>query len=291
MHEKIPPFPTEPRLAKDYLANITRTVDYLEVRKEIHAEYGDQLKSNPSKDLARFVMQQTIARTAKAVNKNADKYEDATFSPVYNDILSTLPGLNKGLHNLDDGIGNRKKNLREVIPFNHAIKRLINENSSTTPANLEGMLKNTLLVGHYDSQLFDRINRHIIPGMSHELALESNLFYLPGEPEIIDTTVEDELKGIDYITRFKNGIEITIDGKASEEAAEKAQFEHDDWRERNRILSPDNHLILYTGYKKEDFILNKIGRVTEEARQREQPRIDTAIKQKYAELRRTYVTA
>lgn len=291
MHEKLPPFPTESHLAQNYLNNIVRTDDYLVVRQKMLAEYGDRLKTDPLKDLARFVMQQTIARTAKAVNNNAAKYEGMAFSPIYNEVLSTLPGLNRGLHNLDDNIGNRKANLREIIPFNHTIKRLINENSSTTPANLEGMLRNTLLVGHYDSQLFDRINRRIIPGMSHELALESNLFYLPGNPDIIDTTVEDELNGIDYVVRLKKGIEITVDGKKSQEAAEKTQQEHDDWRIRHHITTPDNHLIIHTGYTKQDFIPNKIGRVTEEARIREQPRIDMAFSQKYAELLHTQVNA
>lgn len=289
MREKQIPFPTEPRLAKDYTVALQRTDAFLEQRKRAHAEFGDQLQ-NPAPGLARFVMQQTIARTARAINAQPGKYESLPYSPMYNEIIADLPDLKEGLDNLDQKIGNPQDNKRKIIPFNHHLKQLINNHSSTTPANLEGMLKNTLAVNGYDSNLLNQINRRIKPGMEQELALEANLFHLPGEPEILDTSVEDELRGIDYIAQFRNGIEMTIDGKASEEAAIKAQLDRDAWRERNHITTPDTHLIIWTGYNKSDFIPDKIGRVTEEARLREQPRINNMVKQKYAELRQTLVS-
>lgn len=290
MREKQTPFPTEPRLAKDYSTSLQRTDAYLEQSRLARAEFGDKLRSNPSPDLTRFVLQHTIARTARAINADPTKYESLPYSPIYNEIIADLPELKEGLHNLEHKIGNPKDNKRMIIPFNHHLKQLINNHSSTTPANLEGMLKNTLAVNGYDQQLLNQINKRIKPGMEQELALESNLFYLPGSPDILDTTVDDELRGIDYIAQFRNGIQMTIDGKASEHAALKAQQERDDWRAANNITTPDNHLIIWTGYEKADFIPDKIGRVTEEARQREQPRIDLMVKQKYAELRQSLVS-
>jgi hypothetical protein len=281
MREKQIPFPTEPRLAKDYHFALQRTEAFAEQRK-----INGGIQSN----LGHLAMQQMIAQTARAINTQPGKYESLPYSPIYNEIIADLPDLKEGLDNLDQKIGNPQDNKRKIIPFNHHLKQLINNHSSTTPANLEGMLKNTLAVNGYDNNLLAQINRRIKPGMEQELALEANLFHLPGEPEILDTTIEDELRGIDYIAQFRNGIEMTIDGKASEEAAIKAQLDHDAWRERNHITTPDTHLIIWTGYNRKDFIPNKIGRVTEEAREREQPRINNIIKQKYAELRQSLVS-
>ena len=291
MREKQTPFPTDPRLTKDYYFNLTRTDAFLEAQEDAYNTPENRNLTTPARDLATFVMQQTIAHTAKKLNKNPAKYDSLSFSPIYNELLSTLPDLSLGIHNLENNIGNRTANVEKIIPFNHTIKQLINENSATTPANLEGMLKNTLAVGNYSNHLLEYINRYIIPGMNQELALEANLLHLPGQPEIINTDIRKELKGIDYIARLDNGIEIDIDGKSSVHAAKKTQAQHDQWRRDNRIRTPDAHLILHTGYTTADFIPNKIGRVTDEARRREQPRIDAAFRQKYIELRQARTTA
>lgn len=290
MREKQTPFPIEPRLAKDYTVALQRTDAYAEQSRIARVEFGEKLRTNPSHELTRFVLQQTMARTARAVNVERDKYDSLPYSPMYNEIIADLPDLKEGLDNLEQGIGRSTDNKKKIIPFNHHLKQLINSHSSTTPANLEGMLKNTLAVNGYDQHLLDLINKRIKPGMEHELALESNLFYLPGSPDILDTTVEDELRGVDYIAQFQNGIEITIDGKASEAAALKAQQDRDDWRARNHITTPDDHLIVWTGYNKADFIPDKVGRVSEQAREREQPRINDLVKQKYLELRQSLIT-
>lgn len=291
MREKQTPFPTDPRQTKDYYFNLTRTDAFLEARQTTDVEYANRNLTTPAKNLATFVMQQAIAQTAENINQNPARYDSLPFSPIYNDLLSTLPDLSLGIHNLEHKIGNRTANVRKIIPFNHTIKQLINENSSTTPANLEGMLKNTLAVGNYSDYLFDYITQQIIPGMNQELALESNLLYLPGQPEIMNTDIEKELKGIDYIARLDDGIVITIDGKSSERAAQDAQYEHDRWRRDNRVHSPDTHLIVHTGYKKSDFIPDKIGRVTDTARLREQPRINALFRQKHEDLQRARLTA
>jgi hypothetical protein len=291
MREKQTPFPTDPRLTKDYYFDLTRTDAFLEAQEHAYNNPENRNLTTPAKDLATFVMQKTIAHTAKKLNKNPTKYDTLSFSPIYNELLSTLPDLSLGIHNLENDIGNRIANVQKIIPFNHTIKQLINENSATTPANLEGMLKNTLAVGNYSDHLLEYINRYIIPGMNQELALEANLLHLPGQPEIINTDIHKELKGIDYIARLDNGIEINIDGKSSEHAAKKTQAQHDQCRRDNRIRTPDTRLILHTGYAKADFIPNKIGRVTDEARRREQPRIDAVFRQKYIELRQARATA
>ncbi|HET8884433.1 MAG TPA: hypothetical protein VFM68_03105 [Candidatus Saccharimonadales bacterium] len=294
MNEKKSPFPSEPRQVKDYIVNLTRTDEYLDAQQEMRQQYGEQIKTaspEAKRSLTRLALQGSIAKTAEKVNQQPERHDNVDVSPIYNDILGALPDLNEGLTNLENKTGNPKDNKRKIIPFNHKVKKLINHYPSVSPNQLEHMIQNTALVAHYDSSLADKINKHIIPGMKHELAHESNVYFLPGQPEVIDTTVEDELNGIDYRLQFKNGIEITEDVKKSEEAAIRAQQERDDWRERNHITTPDTHIIIHSGYTKDDFIPNKIGRVTEEARQREQPRIDAAIRQKYAELRQARVSA
>jgi hypothetical protein len=283
MNHNKPKLPIESRETLDYFARLQHNPEFIAARREIGGP----------REVGRTALQQIMALTASRINEQPQRYE--AFDRDYNHLIALLPDLDLGLRRLDLEVGNRKDNLRKVIPFNHAVKDIINRQRLKEPRELNALVRNLAVRSGYGEDLPRNINRHIIPGMVHELALETNLYYLPEEPEIMDTTVEDELKGIDYKLRYDDGMEITLDVKRSEEAARKAREKREDWRRNRGITSTDSHIIIHTGYNDDktsldyDFVEGSIARVKDSAREREQPRIDTAITAKRKELLGTRV--
>jgi hypothetical protein len=275
---------------KSYFQNISTTSEFLRARDkaadEYRHEFEDALTIEDKKRTVSAISRRSIALAASLLSKNQPTYEHFKMDRSYNTMISTLPDLNEGSRGLRERIGHPKENKKLIIPFNHAIKALIDEHQSTSLPQLTEMLENTFFMNGYSKGLLQDVNHHIIPGMIHELAGGTNLFYLPGDPEIIDTTVEDELRGVDEIVEYEDGIRITIDFKKSQEAALAAQTKHLNWRQDHGVIEADNHLIVASGYSGDDFIKDKIGRVTEEARLREQPRYNSIIENKHQELLR-----
>lgn len=275
---------------RNYYHNLTTTQEFLYARNAASQEYRNELEdaftNEDKKRVVNAMSRRVVASTAELLNKNQPADENFKMDRSYNAMISTIPNLNEGSRRLRENIGEPRANKRLIIPFNHAIKALIDEHQSTTLPQLTEMLENTFFMNGYSKGLLQDVNHHIIPGMIHELAGGTNLYYLPGNPEIIDTTVEDELKGVDEIAQYDDGIRITVDFKKSHEAALAAQTKHLKWRQDHNIIEPDNHLIIASGYSGDDFVKDKIGRVTEEARLREQPRYNKIIDDKHQELLR-----
>jgi hypothetical protein len=275
---------------RNYYHKLRSTKEFLDATQEARSQYRNEfeesLTNEDKKRVVNAMTRHAFATTASHLNKNQSKYESFKMDRSYNTMISTLPNLNEGSRRLREHIGAPKESKKLIIPFNHAVKNLIDEHQSTSLPQLTEMLEHTFFMNGYSKGLLQDVNHHIIPGMIHELAGGTNLFYLPGNPEIIDTTVEDELKGVDEIAKYDDGIHITVDFKKSHEAALAAQAKHLNWRQDHGIIEPDNHLIIASGYSSEDFIKDKIGRVTEEARMREQPRYNKIMEDKHQELLR-----
>lgn len=272
----------------NYHHQITRTDEFLAARNDIRLGARDELESAPNNEarsrIMRALTRETIARAAGDLIGNIGAYEGLKFDPAYNNMLRTLPELNEGIHGLREHTGGIRANKEKIIHFNHAVKNLINLHPATSPDELTELLQNTFFINGYGSDLLEVVQHNIIPGMNHELAFESNLFYLPREPEILETSVDDELMGTDYKLRYDDGIVIRIDVKKNSNKAARLSLERAAQRKERGYRSPDSQLIIASGYQDSDFIPDKIGRVTESARQREQTRINDAIDATYMRI-------
>lgn len=272
----------------NYHHQITRTDEFLAAREDVRRGARYELEGAPNNEtrgrIVRALTRETIARAAGDLIGNIDAYEGLKFDPAYNNMLRTLPELNEGIHGLRERTGAVRANKEKIIHFNHALKNLINLHPATSPDELTELLQNTFFINGYEPELLEEVQRDIIPGMNHELAFESNLFYLPREPEILDTSVDDELKGTDYMLRYEDGIVIRIDVKKSQQKAERMTLERAAWRKEKGYKSPDSQLIIASGYQDGDFIPDKIGRISESARQREQARISGIIDTTYQRI-------
>lgn len=205
------------------------------------------------------------------------------FNKEYATLLDTIPGYMSVVGKSTRNEKLTRQDKRNIIPLNHAIKEILDSHQSMTHTELLEMINRGIrLTGFNDAQDAVRdIDSKIIPGMMHELAGTANLYDLPEYPIVEDTTVEDELAGVDARLIYDDGVELTIDFKKSSRSAEEAQARHDEYRYENGLITPDNHLILWTGYTKTDFLPSKVGRVKPEARAREQPRIDKQVQDRH----------
>lgn len=275
---------------RKYYQDIASTQEFHIARNELGIAYHHNIERAPTdeakKRAVRAMSRRVIANTADLLGNKQHEYKYPWVDSSYNSMLSTLPDFSEGVRRLDENIGNRRDAKALVIPYNHAVKQLIDEHQSISPYQFNEMVKNTLFINGYGDDLYQHVRRRTIPGMTHELAANTNLFYLPDNPDILDTTVEHELKGIDAILDYTDGTLITLDFKKSQAAALAAQSKHLQWRQDHNIIEPDNHLIIASGYSGDDFVKDKIGRVTEEARLREQYRYDALIENKHQELLR-----
>lgn len=260
----------------------------MEARHLVREQYRDDLEEAVSHEsrqrLVSAMGRNALAITAELINKEPGKYDNLKGDQSYNSMLSRLPGLAEGSRRLREHDGSPKDAKRLIIPFNHALKNLIDEHSSLSPAQLTGVLESTFFEHEYSRELFQDVNRNILPGMLHELAGGTNLYYLPGAPEVLDTSVENELRGWDAILSYEDGTVITLDFKKDPRKAARKQAERLAWRSEHGITQPDNHLIVASGYRDEDFLADRVGRVTPEARLREQVRYDALIEGKHQEL-------
>lgn len=211
---------------------------------------------------------------------------EAPYNKEYLQLLSAIPGymsvLEKSMHN--EPLTKAEK--RNIIPLNHAIKEIIDTHQSLTHTELHTLLHRAITLSGYQNgnDAVHDIASKIIPGMEHELAGSAALYQLSENPYVEDTTVEDELKGVDARLVFDDGTTITIDFKASEAAANRAQERHDAYREEHHITTPDTHMIYWTGYEKHDFLPDKIGRVTPDAEARELGHLEYYVHERHMQL-------
>lgn len=158
-------------------------------------------------------------------------------------LISTIDSFVSAQQELDRlkevGSERRQKlpHLRNVIAFNHAAKELIdsqpdiqfNELVSFTTKMYQGMHRDDPEL-HDDARYHQRTVyvrdsiKEVLHGMRNELAVEQ-IIWAANDPELEydDTTVEDELRGVDLFINY-HGQRFGIDVKASQAATHMAKL-------------------------------------------------------------------
>jgi hypothetical protein len=227
-----------------------------------------------------------FARAAKQYTKTLDPrdpgYRDAK---MYATILGTTPSMiaaNKLLQRREASKPAKYKAKLDLIGFNNGIKDIVNTNPSIEPFAITGLVKSATIGYGYraeDINLAVREAEERQVGVKHELGFEAPLYYLPEGFEIMDTTDEDDKKGIDYRIRCRNGEIVTVDVKASQELADKAIQEEKEFSYMfgHGGQPPKNKLILFSGYTMDDFDPRNPWRPKPEAVERVYPTIERAL--------------
>ncbi|MEO7904870.1 MAG: hypothetical protein ABIR91_03700, partial [Candidatus Saccharimonadales bacterium] len=187
-------FPKSGKDISEALGHLQHTSEYPRRVSEIHKQTYD---SAPTTNTYRRAL------ASVALRHTAGELKDSL--PVNNEyarLIGTLPDFADGIKRIEQTNLTRdqkKAAKRLIIPFNHSLEQVINKNSSIEPQQLQQIISQSIGLLSFDNprEILDHIVTRTIPGMEHELAGETNLYYLPGSPEIIDTTTEEELLGVD----------------------------------------------------------------------------------------------
>ena len=226
-----------------------KTLDKIKYTQHLaHQALPQQLSHRPSReDFAKFAG--TFSR------ESSDKNEK-----MYASILATLPGsvrAERVLQSRDDiSYNDRHTAVLEKISFNNALRESIENNPRIEKSILLNTVKSAAQFYQYSANEINAVERGTsdsLRGMQHELAFESILWNLPEGFEILETTDEDDARGTDYRVRCPNGTEVSIDVKASEEAAANSYQKRVAALARRGKTVPKNELILYSGFTDEDF--------------------------------------
>lgn len=227
---------------------------------------------------------------ARVAGEYSAKLSDSDPRKMYSQLLATMPGYFDGLQTLDsqDDWRSGHRVTREqhidavdhIIKYNDVIRDIINHNPRIQPDVLMSVVTAAAVRYKYSDKerttmLHD--TKGLLKGMQHELAFESALYYLPDDFEIVDTVDGDDAKGADFKVRCPNGVVVSIDVKATqrledEERAKKAQK-----LARYGKKPPQNEIVLYSGFDREDFDADNPWRPRHEAVERTLPRITAEL--------------
>lgn len=175
----------------------------------------------------------------------------------------------------------RRKHARNSIAFTGSIREAIHANPRLPQEALATVVKGAAHHYQYSSEQISSLDHQLnqtLQGMKHELAFESILWNLPEGFEVIETTEEDDLQGIDYSVRCPNGTTVNVDVKSSPRAAEAAQTKRDQYFERIHQTAPATELILYSGFTNNDFDPTYPWRPTFEATERLVPSVEQRLR-------------
>lgn len=215
--------------------------------------------------------------------------------------LAVIPRMIEGhftLQHHNASRGDRHDAKLDLIEFNDALREIIDTNPDMHEDVIKGVFTSAMLSYGYGA---NEINageaevKHTLIGMKHELAFEAVLSWLPEGYEILTTSDEDDKHGADFKVRCPNGVILYIDIKASPENAAEATQDNIEFYARFREQVPANQLVLYSGFKREDFggwhpSNESIQRVLPELQQLlHQASLDTVYQQKQAQLGRVRV--
>jgi len=155
-------------------------------------------------------------------------------------LIATLPAFIEARHALDEmeeqeretgrKVDRRKRipYIKDSIPYNHALRDLIDEFPDLTPENIVRFSEIAMLdIGNADEARYSREHtRRHLHGMQHEIGLEQIAWQIDEVEDVRHATEEEELNGIDLVITY-NGIELPVDAKASEVGEKKALFERE----------------------------------------------------------------
>ncbi|RYF28562.1 MAG: hypothetical protein EOO17_04660 [Chloroflexi bacterium] len=156
---------------------------------------------------------------------------------------------------------------------------MIDHNQKISPNELFGYIETVALTYGYTGKALETITEeaHIaIEGMRHELAFESVLYYIDGI-DILETTPEDDLKGIDYRIQRDDGTIIEIDVKQNIKSRNRSIEKQRKYEAASGRYDPKTKLILWSGFDHSDFQNKSPWRPTQAAVARIAPSISELL--------------
>jgi phosphoribosylpyrophosphate synthetase len=195
-------------------------------------------------------------RMAANVLKEAKPSGRLTMDGHAMNITGQLTTLNESIHTLkdleDNGASHREKitALTHIAKFNHAVKEMIDENSSLTFSEVFTfiMTMNQAINGRQtkeDTEAFSTEIRGRLVGMRHEIAVEQMLGYMH-DVEYEDATIEDDLNGADIFVSLNGLPMLPLDIKASWNTAQIKKT-------NARLHGADANHIIWSHIDDEDF--------------------------------------
>ena len=147
----------------------------------------------------------------------------------------------------------KKKLLGPIIAFNHALRKIIDAEQCSGMQQLINFVNDIVLIMGESKEVVqyaENAARTTLVGMRQEIAAESVLSSMQEVHGIRGANDEEELDGIDIVVNY-NGVEVGIDVKSSQAAADKANKiarEHGD----------TEYMAVWSGFTGRDFGNNLI---------------------------------
>lgn len=166
-------------------------------------------------------------------------------------VVDSIRRLNTGHFIPDQQYRSLKRNL---AVFNHTLKDTIDNDQRISPEELFNYVSEAGLLYGYTGRTLQQLNRETkqsIEGMRHELAFEAAL--LRTDYNLLDTSIDDDMHGIDYKVELGNGKTLSIDVKSSQSTAIQSQNKQDEYHLKQNIPSPRDKLVMWSGFTSADF--------------------------------------
>lgn len=108
--------------------------------------------------------------------------------------------------------------VRRMLPFNHALRDIIDSNRGLKPEQLAQFLyiARKQLAGKLAADSMGKGPIKLVYGMANEVVAEDALFHVNGVADVIPASVEEELRGIDLTAIGENGASQAFDVKSTE---------------------------------------------------------------------------
>lgn len=214
-------------------------------------------------------------------------------------IISTLPRFVAAQHALDKIRDDERKrghkfprsvrlpHLKAVIPYNHALRDLVDSFPGVDAASIKRFSATAMLdLGSPSEAAYcSERTREALYGMQHEIGLEQILWQIEEVEDVQHATEEQELSGIDLVVTFRDRT-LYLDSKASEFGQKSALASREAYMHDRGMSETENTsgYPIWTGLQDDDF---KGGfRIDNETAQAQAPGIkailDELYRQKYA---------
>lgn len=208
----------------------------------------------------------------------ADTLDDTDLTKMLAKIIGVVPSAMRGLKAMGQK-GKNRWNTRTLAELNETVRFSIDNHGSIPPEVLTGIYKSTALNYGYTApeinELIARVERGE-QGMRHEIGHDSMMYRLPDEFIKLETTIDDDINGIDSRWQAPNGVVLEFDIKASEESAYRSNMVHEALYRRAGRKVPANKLIVHSGFSDADFSEHH-WRPNEDAIMRELPKVEHMV--------------
>lgn len=170
----------------------------------------------------------------------------------------------------------------QMAKFNEVIRNIIDTHPRIQATTIVGLVRSVSLRYGFDADQVNTATEDVnimLYGAKHELAYEAALHRLPLGFEVIPTDAEDDKHGADMLVLCPNGVVVSIDVKSTRKAAMRGQEKQERYHKRTHTHMPRNEIIVFSGFRSEDFHPDNPWRPTDEAIERVLPAIETRLYQ------------